>query len=187
MVAFVTRAAGLFRPKVFGSAMRNVDSMAPLPKESSMLRISKADYDLIRWEAEHSYPYECCGIILGVPAGGDRLVTMTLKCDNARADAAHHRYSINPEQVVAALKLARSRSESIIGFYHSHPDCPPRYSTTDLTEAHWFGCSYVITSVDRGRASATDSYMLVGAEDRKKFLAEEIEIVTNAQPLGVAL
>jgi hypothetical protein len=41
--------------------------------------------------------------------------------------------------------------------------------------------------VDRGRASATDSYVLVGAEDRKKFLAEEIEIVANARALGVAL
>jgi len=152
-----------------------------------MLRISKADYDLIRWEAEHSYPNECCGIILGTLEGGQRTVTMTLKCENARTDAAHHRYSIPPEQVVAALKLARSRAESIIGFYHSHPDCPPRYSTTDLTEAHWFGCSYVITSVDHGRASATDSYLLVGSEDRKKFLAEEIEIVANSQPIGVAL
>jgi proteasome lid subunit RPN8/RPN11 len=151
-----------------------------------VLRISKADYDLIRWEAEHSYPYECCGIILGTLEGGERRVTMTLKCENARADAAHHRYSIHPEQVVAALKLARSRSENIVGFYHSHPDCPPRYSTTDLTEAHWFGCSYVITSVDGGHASATDSYVLVGTENRKKFLAEEIEVVANGQPLRVA-
>ena len=30
-----------------------------------MLKISKADYDLIRWEAERSYPHECCGILLG--------------------------------------------------------------------------------------------------------------------------
>ncbi len=152
-----------------------------------MLRISKADYDLIRWEAEHSYPYECCGIILGTSDGGQRLVTMTLKCENDRTDAAHHRYSIRPQQVVAALKLARSRAESIVGFYHSHPDCPPRYSTTDLIEAHWFGCSYVITSVDRGRASATDSYVLVGSEDRKKFQAEEIEILANAKLLDIAL
>ena len=151
-----------------------------------MLRINKADYDLIRWEAEHSYPHECCGIILGKLQGGQRTVTMTIKCDNARTDTASHRYSIPPEQVVAALKLARSRAEIIIGFYHSHPDCPPRYSTTDLTEAHWFGCSYVITSVDHGRASATDSYVLAGTEDQKKFLAEEIEIFSNAHAMRAA-
>ena len=161
--------------------------MGPPPKESPVLRISKADYDLIRWEAEHCYPYECCGIILGTLEDGQRMVTMTLKCENARTDAAHHRYSIHPDQLVAALKLARSRSESIIGFYHSHPDCPPRYSTTDLTEAHWFGCSYVITSVDGGRAAATDSYVLVGTEDRKKFLAEEIEVIVNGETARAAL
>jgi proteasome lid subunit RPN8/RPN11 len=180
MGAFVEEAA---RWVVSVLQSRNVDSLAPLPEESSVLRIGKADYDLIRWEAEHSYPNECCGIILGKLDGGQRSVTMTLKCENARADAAHHRYSIHPEQVVAALKLARSRAESIVGFYHSHPDCPPHYSTTDLTEAHWFGCSYVITSVDRGRASATDSFVLVGSEDRKRFQVEEIEIVANGQPL----
>src|SRR5215472_6247670 len=146
-----------------------------------MLRISKADYDLIRWEAERSYPQESCGVILGNLVEGERTVTMTVPCENTRQDSPDNRYNIHPEQVVAALKLARSRSESILGFYHSHPDCPPRYSTTDLTEAHWFGCSYVITSVDGGRAAATDSYVLVGTEDRKKFLAEEIEVVANGQ------
>jgi proteasome lid subunit RPN8/RPN11 len=184
MSAFVDAAARCVASVV---QSRNVDSLTPLRRESSVLRISKADYDLIRWEAERSYPNECCGIILGTLLGGQRLATMMVPCRNERTDAAHHRYSIPPEQVIAALKLARSRAESIVGFYHSHPDCPPRYSTTDLTEAHWFGCSYVITSVERGHAAATDSYVLIGAEERKKFQAEEIEIVANLQPLGIAL
>src|SRR5260370_5678866 len=138
-----------------------------------MLRISKPDYDLIRWEAESSYPHECCGILLGNTLNKERVVTLTVPCENTSADSPGNRYSIHPEQVIAALKLARSRAESIVGVYHSHPDCPPRYSTTDLTEAHWFGCSYVITSVERGHAAATDSYVLVGAEERKKVQAEE--------------
>jgi proteasome lid subunit RPN8/RPN11 len=74
-----------------------------------MLQISKADYDLIRWEAERSYPNECCGIILGLESGENRLVTLTITCDNARRDSPKDRYSIHPEQVVAAHKLARSR------------------------------------------------------------------------------
>ena len=43
-----------------------------------MLKISKADYDLIRWEAERSYPNECCGIILGVESEEHRVVTLTI-------------------------------------------------------------------------------------------------------------
>ena len=152
-----------------------------------MLRISKADYDLIRWEAERRYPHESCGIILGNLVEGERTVTMTVPCENTRHDSPGDRYKIHPEQLVAALKLARSRQETVVGFYHSHPDHPSQYSSTDLTEAHWFGCSYVITSVERGHAATTDSYMLVGREEQKKFQREEIQVVGNAQPLGIAL
>ena len=151
-----------------------------------MLTISKANYDLIRWEAERSYPHECCGIILGHLHNGDRVVTMTVTCENTRRDALKNRYSIHPEQVIAALKLARSRGESIVGFYHSHPDHPSQFSSTDLDEAHWFGCSYVIISVDHGHAEITDSYVLMGSEEQKKFQREEIEIVGYAEPLRIA-
>jgi proteasome lid subunit RPN8/RPN11 len=144
-----------------------------------MLKISKADYDLIRWEAKRSYPHECCGILLGNLVDGHRLITMTLTCENMRMDSPADRYSINPEQVIAALKLARNRGENIIGFYHSHPDHSPQYSSTDLAEAHWFDCSYVITSVEKGTPTSTASFVLIGSEDRKSFHEESIEIVSN--------
>src|SRR5258708_8558225 len=152
-----------------------------------MLKITKADYDLIRWEAAHSYPKEGCGIILGNIVDNHRLVSMTLTCENASTDSAANRYSIKPGQVIAALKLARNRAESIVGFYHSHPDHSPFYSTTDLAEAHWFDCSYVITSVEKGRVTGTQSFVLVGHEDRKSLLPEEIEIMAYEQRLRVAL
>lgn len=151
-----------------------------------MLKISKADYDLIRWEAERSYPHECCGIILGTVSGGRRAVTLTLTCDNMSIDSPASRYSIKPERVIAALKLARSRAENIVGFYHSHPDHPPQYSDRDLLEAHWFDCSYVITSVENGHAAATRSYILAGSEEHKRFEEEEIEIVAYEPALPVA-
>src|SRR5262245_31749899 len=152
-----------------------------------MLKISRADYDLIRWEAERSYPHECCGILLGTVHEGQRMVTMTLTCENMRLDSPVNRYSIDPQRIIAALKLARSRAENVIGFYHSHPDSVARFSATDLEEAHWFDCSYVITSVEGGRATATDSYVLLGTEREKQFQTEQIEIVANAQPLRIAL
>jgi proteasome lid subunit RPN8/RPN11 len=156
-------------------------------EKSRMLKISKADYDLIRWEAKRSYPNECCGILLGNIVDGHRQVSMTLTCENMRFDAPANRYSINPEQVIAALKLARKRGESIIGFYHSHPDHSPHYSSTDLAEAHWFDCSYVITGVERGALAATASYVLTGSEEEKSFHAESIEIVANQSSLSYAI
>jgi proteasome lid subunit RPN8/RPN11 len=148
-----------------------------------MLKISKADYDLIRWEAQRSYPHECCGILLGNVVDGHRVVTMTLTCENMRTDSPADRYSINPEQVIAALKLARNRGENIIGFYHSHPDHSPNYSSTDLAEAHWFDCSYVITSVEQGMPALTASYVLMGSEQQKSFYPESIEILANQRSL----
>jgi proteasome lid subunit RPN8/RPN11 len=153
-----------------------------------MLRISKSDYDLIRWEAERSYPHECCGIILGTFAGQDRVAKLMLTCENTRTDTPADRYAIDPPRVIAALKLARSRSETIIGFYHSHPDHPPKYSGTDLREAHWFDCSYVITSVEQGRSKETRSYVLLGTEEEKTFAEEQIKIVAyQGAPLPIAL
>jgi proteasome lid subunit RPN8/RPN11 len=152
---------------------------AALPWRGPMLQISKADYDLIRWEAERSYTNECCGIILGLETENQRVVTLTITCENTRKDSPKDRYSIHPEQVVAAHKLARSRGEKIIGFYHSHPDHPARYSSTDLAEAHWFDCSYVITSVQQGHAAVMNSFILTGNEDKKQFAPEEIEIISH--------
>lgn len=153
-----------------------------------MLKISKADYDLIRWEAERSYPQECCGVLLGRLVDGQREVTLSFTCENAQTDSPRNRYTIHPEQLLAALKLARSRGENIVGFYHSHPDHRAHYSSTDLDEAHWFDCSYVITSVEHGRAAATNSFVLVGSEQQKDFHSEKIEIVAyQRQPLRSAV
>jgi proteasome lid subunit RPN8/RPN11 len=63
-----------------------------------------------------------------------------------------------------------------VGFYHSHPDWPANWSSTDLDEAHWTGCSYVITSVERGRAGLTNSFLLLGEEQSKHFEDEVIEV-----------
>ena len=66
---------------------------------------------------------------------------------------------------------------SIAGFYHSHPDHPAQWSETDLTEAHWLGCSYVITAVAQGNATETNAFLLAGdAEESKRFEAESIEL-----------
>jgi proteasome lid subunit RPN8/RPN11 len=152
-----------------------------------MLKISKADYDLIRWEAERSYPHECCGILLGTIAGEERKVSLTITCENARTDSPSNRYSIHPEQLIAGLKLARSRGETIVGFYHSHPDHPPQFSTTDLEEAHWFDCSYLIVSVEHGRAATGNSFVLTGTEDSKQFEPEQMEVVAYQRPLQDAV
>jgi proteasome lid subunit RPN8/RPN11 len=70
---------------------------------------------------------------------------------------------------------AELEGRDLVGFYHSHPDHPALWSSTDLAQAHWSGCSYVITSVERGKAILTNSFLLVGVDDSKHFEDEAIE------------
>src|SRR5260370_35050906 len=102
-----------------------------------MLRISKPDYDLIRWEAESSYPHECCGILLGNTLNKERVVTLTVPCENTIADSPGNRYSIHQAQVIAELNLARSRADSTVGVNHSPPHHTAQDSVTDSNAAPW--------------------------------------------------
>jgi proteasome lid subunit RPN8/RPN11 len=139
-----------------------------------MLKLSQQHYDALRHHGEETYPHECCGILLGrVDDDGTRIVTSTARAGNTRTDSAHNRYNIDPRELVRIQREGRARGEDIIGFYHSHPDHPAHWSSTDLAEAHWFGCSYVITSVEKGKAALTNSFELTGADENDKRLADE--------------
>jgi proteasome lid subunit RPN8/RPN11 len=142
-----------------------------------MLKISHSDYTAIRKHGEETYPHECCGVILGKMDDGVRIAKETVRCGNTRTDSPENRYNISPQELIAAQRKAREQGMDIVGFYHSHPDHPARWSTTDLNEAHWFACSYVITSIDKGIASRTHSFVLAGNdEESKRFEDENIEV-----------
>ena len=143
-----------------------------------MLKIDKERYDAVRRHGEETYPHECCGVLLGQIDGDIKTVTTTARAGNTRTDSAHNRYNIDPKELIRIQREGRDRGEDIVGFYHSHPDHPARWSVTDLSEAHWFGCSYVITSVDKGNAAQTNSFELTGSDEAdKKFVDEVIEVV----------
>jgi len=143
-----------------------------------MLKITDKDYAAIRKHGEEAYPYECCGVLLGqMDDDGTRVVTTTARCGNTRDDSPHNRYNIDPKELVRIQREGRERGEDIIGFYHSHPDHPAQWSPTDLAEAHWFGCSYVITAVAKGKAAITNSFELTGFDENdKKLVNEKVEV-----------
>jgi len=142
-----------------------------------VLKISQSNYDALRRHGEETYPHECCGVLLGWIDGDERVVTSIARCGNTRSDSPQNRYNIDPKELVQIQREGRERGEDIIGFYHSHPDHPPMWSATDLAEAHWFGCSYVITSVDKGKAVITNSFELTGSEeDHKRLVMEKVAV-----------
>ncbi len=143
-----------------------------------MLTLSQSAYVCLREHGEETYPHECCGVLLGrFDDNGAKTVSRIARCGNTRADSPHNRYHIDPRDLIRIEREGRERGEEIVGFYHSHPDHPAQWSPTDLAEAHWFGCSYVITSVDHGVAAITNSFELVGSgEADKKFVDEKTEV-----------
>jgi proteasome lid subunit RPN8/RPN11 len=142
-----------------------------------MLRIGQSELDSLRKHGEQTYPHECCGVLLGRVEDGARRVTAIARCGNTRTDSPQNRYNIDAKELLRIQREARERGEEVVGFYHSHPDHPARWSQTDLAEAHWTGCSYVITSVEGGRAADTHSFELAGeGEEDKHFLEEPIEV-----------
>ena len=141
------------------------------------LKISNDLYEQLRAHGEETYPHECCGIMLGKADGDAIEVKSLMRAGNTRTDSAHNRYHIAPQELIKAQREGRQQGLDIVGFYHSHPDHPAQWSPTDFAEAHWVGCSYVITAVAEGKAAVTNSFLLTGTgEEDKQFIDEPIEI-----------
>ena len=143
----------------------------------STLFLTGLVYEAIRAHGEETYPHECCGALLGTHDEEGWRVVDSIKAGNTRTDSAHNRYNIAPIELVRIQRSAREKGLEIAGFYHSHPDHPAQWSPTDFAEAHWLGCSYGITSVAKGKATITNSFLLAGTtEEDKRFEQETIQV-----------
>jgi len=129
----------------------------------------------IHAHGEQAYPEEGAGFLLGVYSdNGTREITAIFPLANSREDEArYNRYLITPEDYLKAELAADRLGLSLIGVFHSHPDHPNRPSEFDREWAQPF-FSYVITSVQSGKAVESRSWRLI--EDRSKFEEEEIKL-----------
>jgi proteasome lid subunit RPN8/RPN11 len=145
-----------------------------------MLTILESAYRQLRRHGEVTYPEECCGVLVGTVSGSAKLVTQAIATPNASLTPRNH-YAIEPRSMIVILRDANASGQQILGFYHSHPDHPAHWSPTDLAEAHWLDCSYLITSVTDGVATATLAFRLAGiSEEEKHFELEELQVLDRA-------
>jgi proteasome lid subunit RPN8/RPN11 len=145
-----------------------------------LIALSESHLNEIRQHGERDYPFECCGLLIGVfEAETAKLVNETYAISNAREEAAKRkRFLIRPEELMRGEKYARERGLDVIGFYHSHPDDQAVPSQYDLEHA-WPTYSYIVVSVERGKAADVRSWEMT--PDRSRFEEEQIDL-----PLRVA-
>ena len=136
------------------------------------LQIPESLMEEILAHAETVYPEEGAGLMLGLLDGERKEVVRLMVFENAREESArHNRYLLTPQDYLEGEREAARLGLDILGVFHSHPDHPNRPSEFDRQWAMpWF--SYVITSVYRGKAAGSRSWLL--SEDRAGFLEEPI-------------
>ncbi len=135
------------------------------------LVLERRHVEAIHRHGEADYPREACGLIGGTAEDGRKIGVTLVPVPNARADAPHHRYLIDPDAFRRAQETLDRDGFEVIGVYHSHPDHPPVPSAFDREHA-WPWLSYVIVEIRAGRAGEHRSWVL--ADDRRTFAEETI-------------
>jgi len=138
------------------------------------LAISARVRDAIRTHAASSYPFECCGALLGSEGEG---IEEALPFENAAPSDPERRFLLSAADYRVAEARADATGRALLGFYHSHPDHPAEPSDFDLAHA-WPNMSYVILSVRDGLPGDMKSWRLDA--DRSRF-AEETLVPTALQ------
>ncbi|SRR5579875_397017 len=115
--------------------------------------------------AERSYPYECCGVVLGI--GPEEQLRPIRNIQNEKhAESpeefprdARTAYLMHPADFRAALEEAATRKLPLSVIYHSHPDHDAYFSPTDRAaaclfdpnEADYPDTAQIVISVKSGR------------------------------------
>jgi len=138
------------------------------------LAIAEDELERVHAHAREGYPHEVVGILAG--RRGDNAVTRAHPLRNERADSPANRYKVSALVLARAEQALEAEGLQIVGYYHSHPDHPARYSDYDRDHA-LPNMSYVIVGVQQGEVAETLSWRL--REDRSAMDAEAIHIVEN--------
>ena len=152
--------------------------------DSYQLWMSHDVAESIRRHGAETFPYECCGALLGRESAATedngsqqqqielpREILELFPLVNRRDDSPRNRFAVTAEDVREAEKAASQHGLEVVGWYHSHPDHPARPSAFDREHA-WPWYSYVIVSVEAGTSKDLTSWRL--EDDRSKFEAEEV-------------
>jgi proteasome lid subunit RPN8/RPN11 len=135
------------------------------------LRLNETQISAIRAHGEETYPYECCGFLVGDVDGDDAIVHEVIRASNTRDDSPNNRYAIDPKELHEIDMAAGKRKLGVVGIYHSHPDVAAQPSEFDREHACPWYC-YAIVSIVKGEAKELRNWKLV--DDGSRFYEDRI-------------
>ncbi len=123
--------------------------------------------------AIESYPYECCGALVGDVSEDVKKVSGVYRLENRNKDRKRDRYNIDPLDIMRIETEIKGKGQEIIGFYHSHPDHPCMPSEFDRERA-WQFYSYLIVAVNGSHETEFKSWRL--HDDIGEFVEEIVRL-----------
>jgi len=142
------------------------------------MKIKQELLDAIAAHGKTGYPYEVCGVLLG--RYGDGRVARVVPMFNREREKPRVRYHMDADDLLLVQMRYRDEKLDIVGYYHTHPDHPPRPSATDLARAMETGgltdgSFHIVMSIEGGtRASAPCGWIF--RFDGERFDEEAFEI-----------
>jgi len=128
--------------------------------EPEQIRLAADALQAIREAARTAYPHEGCGALVG-PAGGPVLESLALP--NVERDQPRVRFSVSARDYMAVEDAAEAKGQTLLGFWHSHPDHPARPSETDRRYA-WEGLLTLVIAVEKGEPRDLTAWAVDGPE-----------------------
>ena len=118
-----------------------------------MIRIESEAWQTMVRHAESTFPRECCGVMVGA----DGTVSSAVPLPNVYDGPQEDFFVMDPRDLARVDEEARKHGQSVLGVFHSHPDCDAYFSKRDLENScPWF--SYLVLSIKAGRFDHANSY-----------------------------
>ncbi|HET7559839.1 MAG TPA: M67 family metallopeptidase [Limnochordia bacterium] len=139
-----------------------------------MIIIAPQAFEAMLEHARATFPEECCGLMVGRFGEAERHIVRVSRARNLNTERAHDRFELDPADFLRVQRTLVD-DEEIVGFYHSHPDHPPKPSPTDTARAFPV-YSYIIIGVQHGRRTLARSWRY---DEGRAAFTEEVLVVTD--------
>lgn len=116
-------------------------------------------------QAQQSPDTEICGLI-----GSSNGIPVHCYAVSNASEQPQQRFTLDPQQQIAALAAMRERGEQLFAIYHSHPTAPAEPSQTDLEQAAYPEALHLIISLNTKGVLEMRGFKIINHQAREVAL-----------------